>query len=294
MPSWVYALFECWLLFVFALCHGVWDGGPKFFFPWRIPTPHQCAKFQTTTIFSNLPTRVRRPKRVCVSRKTDEWYRSDSCAILSTNGAKSVYGGSFFDICPQLGRRCPQTWPKFTPCCGRFCDFELPPPNWPLNIIGLGTLIKTNFVWGIALHLGEIWGLKFSTGVYFGPDFPETPSSDFGIFGPSTAAPSSRDAEHLGKIWRTELEKCSFKVGTPTEYFSVLADFARSSSAPFGLPPLDSDNAKCVFGLFVHANLGRVMSRLYSLKWLAAKNVSELTHFRGLKHKTITHSINIH
>jgi len=198
MPSWVYALFECWLLFVFALCHGVWDGGPKFFFPWRIPTPHQCAKFQTTTrgwggrifwIFSNLPTRVRGPKRVCVSRKTDEWYRSDSCAILSTNGAKSVYGGSLFDICPQLGRRCPQTWPKFTPCCGRFRDFELPPPNWPLNIIGLGTLIKTNFVWGIALHLGEIWGLKFSTGVYFGPDFPETPSSDFGIFGPSTAAP---------------------------------------------------------------------------------------------------------
>jgi len=76
------------------------------------PHPHQCAKFRTFAPrswggrifwkFSNLQTRVRGPKRGDTPRITRTGYRSGSCAILSTNGAKNDCGGLFFDLLPQL------------------------------------------------------------------------------------------------------------------------------------------------------------------------------------------------
>ena len=84
------------------------------------------------------------------------------------------------------------------------------PPNWPLRIVGLGTLVKTNFVRGGSPPIwGRYGGLKFSTGVYFGPDFLETPSSDFGIFSPLDRGPPP-----LGslKIWAKSDERNSRNV----------------------------------------------------------------------------------
>ena len=123
--------------------------GPQNFPLGGMPTPNS-AKFRTFAQrdcggwifwkFSSLRFGVTGPKWECAPWKTGKWwwwwYWCGSCAILSTNGAKSEDGGLFFDICPQLARGCLQSWPKFTSCFGRFCDsrsapFGLPPLGLP-------------------------------------------------------------------------------------------------------------------------------------------------------------------
>ena len=112
------------------------------------------------------------------------------------------------------------------------------PPKWPLYIVRLGSLVKTNFVWGGSPPIwGRYGGLKFSTGVYFGLDFLETPSSDFGILSPLDRGPPPPGTL---KIWAKSEEPNSRNVrpnlAPRPSTFALSADFARSSSAPFGLP----------------------------------------------------------
>ena len=106
------------------------------------------------------------------ARKTRNRYRSGFCTILSPRGANVACSGLFFDLCPPTPQGSPpnltQIYFLFRPIL-RFRVHPptgLPSPNWPLDIIDLGTLVQTNFVGGIAPHLGEIWGVKiFDRGV---------------------------------------------------------------------------------------------------------------------------------
>ena len=133
-----------------------------------------------------------------------------------------------------------------------------PPPNWPLHIVGLGTLVKTNFVRGGSPPIwGRYKGLKFSTGVYFGPDFLETSSSDFGIFPPLDGGPPPL---RTLKIWAECDERNSRNVRPqlvypdqvlsrcrPTLRAPVLprSDCHRPDCFRSALHTPDSDHAKC-------------------------------------------------
>jgi len=113
-----------------------WDRGPKFFPLWVSPPPLVCqisdlrqgvgkGEFLENSPASDLALEDQNGRGL--ARKTGKWYRSGSCAILSTNGAKVACRGLFFDILRELARGPPQTWPKFTSGFVRFCDFKLSP-----------------------------------------------------------------------------------------------------------------------------------------------------------------------
>ena len=95
--------------------------------------------------------------------------------------------------------------------------------NNDISIIGKNRYQQIDIRGGSPPIWGRYGGLKFSTGVYFGLYFLETPSSDFGIFSPLDRGPPP-----LGtlKIWAKSDERNSRNVRPnlvyPTEYFRVV------------------------------------------------------------------------
>ena len=106
----------------------------------------------------------------------------------------------------------------------------VPCPIWPLHVVALGALRKTNLSWGESPPIwGRYGGLKFCPKTYFGLDYDAVPTKRFSIFfALCKIRPSSSDSENLNKIAVLRFEKSSTKVGTQIldfENFRVLSSF---------------------------------------------------------------------